>query len=75
MVTGGAYYGGKNSLTTEIKDANAPKDEKWTLLKYGDLPLPGSNYVYGLEGLKLATLNGEVFSFGKVSICLYLFMQ
>ena len=65
LVTGGTS-GGTNSLSTEIKDANAPLGEKWTLLKDGDLPLSESKYIYGLQGARLATLNNEVFSFGKI---------
>ena len=57
LVTGGEY-----SITTETKTIG----ENWRLLKGGDLPLYGSKYIYGLQGVRLATLNNEVFSFGKI---------
>ena len=55
--------GGISSITTEIKTKG--EGEKWTKLPEGKLPLSGS-YIYGLQGLRLATLNNEVFSFGKI---------
>ena len=55
LVTGGVYV-----IATEIL-----KDKKWTVLKHenGNLPFPG---ITGLKGVRLATLNNEVFSFGKI---------
>lgn len=52
LVTGGRY-----SITTETL-----QDKKWTVLKYGNLPL--SKGVTGLYGLQVATVNNNVFSFG-----------
>ena len=53
LVTGGSY-----STTTEIL-----QDKKWIVLPYGKLPLPGASL---LAGLRLATIDNEVFAFGKV---------
>ena len=52
LVTGGTGGAG----TTEIL-----QDKKWTLLKNGNLD--GNAKIYGM---KLATIDNEIFSFGKI---------
>ena len=54
LVTGGDY-----SITTEIL-----QDKKWIVLKYGNLPLPVG--YSRIVGLRLATIDNEIFSFGKI---------
>merc|ERR1719312_362846 len=58
LVTGGYY-----SLTTEILKEN---EKKWTVLKTGNLPLPGN--IYGLAGVRAATINNQVFAFGGYQV-------
>ena len=53
MVTGGL-----NAVTTEIHQGKG-----WTVLKNGNLPV--SKGVTGVNGLRLATVKNNVFSFGK----------
>ena len=48
--------GGVYSAATEIL-----KDDKWTILKNGNLPTM-------INGLGLATIDNQVFSFGKIII-------
>ena len=56
-MTGG--YSSENSAITEVlKHIN---DEKWTILKYGNLP---SKYHRYRSGVRLATVENNVFAFG-----------
>ena len=55
IVTGGLY-----TSTTEIL-----KDKTWTALP-SDGNIGNSAGIYGIYGLSLATIDNEVFSFGKM---------
>ena len=45
-------------MTTEILE-----DKKWKVLPNGNLP--GHAGLYGIYGLRLATIDNKIFSFGK----------
>ena len=49
--------GGHDSDTTEILE-----DKKWKVLKSGNLPIAVNS------GLRLATIDNNVFSFGKIAL-------
>ena len=60
MVTGGEYRSGDAySETTEILQEPY---KNWIVLKKGNLPYTN----YRIFGLGLATVNNEVFAFGKI---------
>ena len=66
-MTGGGY-----TMTTEILE-----DKKWKVLPNGNLPGTGIAGQQGIYGLRLATVDNNVFSFGKMKkLCFfYLFMK
>ena len=48
-------------MTTEILE-----DKKWKVLSNGHLPGYTGSYTYNLYGLRLATVDNDVISFGNV---------
>ena len=63
MVTGGLDPGAEHTEKLELEDK---KWSKWTVLQNGNLP--GNARIYGL---RLATVDNKVFSFGKIWKCFF----